>query len=114
MQIMTSGGTFSFLELLLPSDEKVSETTLFFLLLMRRCFNCGFGFLGVSSSNEMTKPFEASASSFSFSVLMAAKASASSSVSPWPERDRSEAGPAESPPDPFRCCLNVDEMVGLQ
>ena len=32
---------------------------------------------------------------------------------PCPERDLSEAGPAESPPDPFRCCLNVEEMVGL-
>ncbi len=81
MQIMTSGGTFSFLELLLPSED-ISETRLFFLLLMRRGFNWGFGFFGVSSSNEIMKPFEASASSLSFSVFMAAKASASSSVRP--------------------------------
>ena len=113
MQIMTSGGTFSFLELLLPSDD-ISDTTLFFLLLSRRCFSCGFGFFGVSSSKEMTKPFEASASSFSFSILIAANASASSSVRPCPERERSEEGPAESPPEPLRCCLNVEEIVGLK
>ena len=113
MQIMTSGGTFSFRELLLPSED-ISETRLFFLLLLiRRCFNWGFGFLGVSSSKEMTKPLEASASSLSFSIFMAASASASSSVRPWPDNDRSDDGPAESPPEPFLCCLNVDEMVGL-
>jgi hypothetical protein len=32
-----------------------------------------------------------------------------------PDSDLSDDGPAEfSPPEPFRCCLNVDEMVGLK
>ena len=33
---------------------------------------------------------------------------------PCPESDLSEAGPAESPPDPFLCCLKVEEIVGLE
>ena len=86
IQIITSGGTFSFLELLLASDD-ISDTKLFFLLLILRGFNCGLGFFGPLSSKQITKPFEASASSFSFSVLIAERASASSSVKPWDVRD---------------------------
>jgi hypothetical protein len=101
MHIMSSGGTFSFLELLDPSEFMcMSDDELNFLLGLRT-LSAGFGFFGCSSSNEMTKPFEASVSSLSRSVFMAASVSASSSVScVTPELERSEEGPEPaSPPE---------------
>ena len=76
-------------------------------------FSCGFGFLGVSLSKEITNPLEASASSLSFSVLIAANISASSSVSPTPELDLNDEGPECSPEEPRRLCLKAEDKVGL-
>ena len=117
IQIISSGGTFSFLELLLPSEDIVSETTLFFLAWLNLLvFSSGFGFLGVSSSKEITKPLTASVSSFNLSVFILDKVSCSSSVKlGCPELDLSEDGPpddAPSPPDPFRVCLKAEDIDG--
>ena len=117
MQIISSGGTFSFLELLLPSDDMVSETTLFFFVWLNlRVLSSGLGFFGVSSSNDMTNPLVASASSFNLSVFIVDNASCSSSVKfGWPEFDLKDDGPpddAPSPPEPFLVCLNADDIEG--
>ena len=124
MQIMSSGGTFSFLELLDPSEfMSWPDPELNFLLGLRTLRAGGLAFLAGSSSNEMTKPLEASASSFSRSVFIAASVSASSSVSwmPAPELERREEGPEAGMPAPGcpgsaeperRLCLKVEEMVG--
>ena len=117
MQIISSGGTFSFLELLLPSDDIISETILFFLgWLNLLVLSSGLGFLGVSSSKDITNPFVASALSFSLSVFIVDNASCSSSVRfGCPEFDLRDDGPpddAPSPPDPFRVCLNAEDIDG--
>lgn len=80
--------------------------------LNRRAFNAGLGFLGPSSSKEITKPLEASVSSFNFSVFMAANISASSSVKPTPELERSEEGPEFMPSELRRLCLKAELSVG--
>ena len=76
----------------------------------------GFGFFGVSSSNEITNPLVASASSFNLSVFMFSRARCSSSVRfGWPEFDLNEEGPPEeapSPPEPFLVCLKADDIDG--
>ena len=119
MQIISSGGTFSFLELLLPSEPIGSDMKLFFFVwLILLVLSSGLGFLGVSSSNEITKPFVASVSSFNLSVFICDSASCSSSVRlGWPEFDRSDEGPpdddAPSPPDPFLVCLKAEDIEGL-
>ena len=117
MQIISSGGTFSFLELLLPSEYIVSRPILFFFAELNLLFgSSGFGFFGVSSSKDITNPFVASASSFNVSVFIVANVSCSSSVKfGCPELDLREDGPPEeapSPPDPFRVCLNAEDIDG--
>ena len=116
MHIISSGGTFSFLELLLPSEDIISETLLFLAWLSLLVVSSGFGFLGVSSSKDITKPFVASVSSFNLSVFIVDKACCSSSVKfGCPELDLREEGPPEeapSPPDPFRVCLKAEDIVG--
>ena len=123
MRIMRSGGTFSFLELLEPSEFMSWPEAELNFLLGRRTLSAGFAFLTGSSSKEMTNPLDASASSFSLSVFIAASVSASCSVRwiPAPELDLSEDGPEAGRPAPgcpgsaepdLRLCLKVDEMVG--
>ena len=83
---------------------------------MRLVLSSGFGFFGVSSSNEITNPFVASASSFNASVFIVDSASCSSSVKfGCPEFDLKEDGPPDdppSPPEPFRVCLKADDIDG--